>query len=74
MKLYLVETRMNAGNTAIETAEKKTLNGVFTTRDLAEKCIEEIKARHAVQRHLYTIAGPSSSICEIDADTFYEDI
>lgn len=71
LNLYLVRTKTDKDGDGV--IENKIV-GVYTSRDGAEECIQEIKARNTVRRHNVTTAEAEISITEITANTYYENI
>lgn len=71
LKLYLVRVKTDKDGDGV--IENRTA-GVYTSRDRAEECVQEIKARNTVRRHNVTTAEAEIVVTEITANTYYEDI
>lgn len=70
-KLYVVRTATDVDKDGMPEIK---LCGVFTTKEGAEACADEIKGRSDVQRHNVTTSDIKTSVTEINADTYYEEI
>lgn len=71
LKLYVVRTKTDKNGDGVVEGR---LAGVYTSREGADGCVQEIKARNNVQRHNVTTAEAKITVTEILPDTYYENI